>query len=125
MMDDAPTTYHPILLCKPANCAFHFKSVSEVLRGHVGSKANLCCGWSSYFPHNLKVAYKPETAFKKSSHIKFLQMPGMTDVAVAFGSMAAIFLAGMEMYNCLIAAQHNQMHNVPILVGEAHHLTSM
>ncbi len=49
----------------------------------------------------------------------------MIDIAVAFGSMAAIFLAGVKMYNCVIAAQHNQMHDVPILVGEGHQRTSM
>jgi hypothetical protein len=52
-------------------------------------------------------------------------MPAMIDIVIASGSMAAIFLASVEMYNCVIAAQHNQMHNVPILVGEAQQLTSM
>lgn len=121
MIDEAHTMYDPALLCKPANCAIYSKCVSEVLRGHVGSKANFCCRCSSCC--NLKVARKSETAFQTISHIKFLQVPEMMDIAVVFGSMAAVFLAGMD--NCLIAAQHNQMHNVALLVGEAHQLTSM
>ena len=75
-------------------------------------------------PTQLQVAYLPETAFKNFSHTKLI--PGANDDRLwssfwKSGSTAAIYLAGVEMYNCLIAgltaAQHNQTHDVPMLVG--------